>query len=133
MSNRDNQASHATMVPGVDEHKRLLLRFRQHPSKNRLTGRVGTETPDRSPLPTENELERDASFLIFADQVATEGRPTDAAFAPVVPLTSEQQLVRDAVTGILVHFEKALNKLALETLTVSQKMSKIAYQQPWSP
>lgn len=68
-----------------------------------------------------DETECEASFHIFSDQVVLEERPTNIETTPVAPYTSEELLVRAAVTSIPLHAEEALSKLVLKTLTVTQR------------
>lgn len=81
----------------------------------------GIFAQEQAPLPTEDELERDTYFHVFADQVVSEERPENIKSAPVATFNSETLLVRDAVASIPVHVEEAVNKLVLETLTANKK------------
>lgn len=119
MSSHDNRATRAIAAPGAEEPERLLRRSRHNVLNNRETGGVGTDAQEQSPLPTQCETKRDIPSLVISDQAGREERPTSTETVPVALRTSNQLLVRKAVTGIPVHIEASLSKLVLETLTSS--------------
>lgn len=47
------------------------------------------------------------------------------------PITGEHLLLRIAVAGIHVHNEDAMNRLVMEPINASRKMSIVAYRQLW--
>lgn len=74
----------------------------------------------RVPLPIESETEFDSSFRTFTDQYAPGEGPENTETASVMPQTSGQLFIRDAVAAISVYIKEALTKLLLEKLAESQ-------------
>lgn len=70
-----------------------------------------------SSSPIEDEPERNKSLRVIADQVVSEEQPANIDTVPIAPLTSQQLLVHDTVTGLPVHVKEAVNKFVLERLT----------------
>lgn len=108
-------------VPGVKYPVSLLRQSPENPSTNRQNGCVGIYPQERVPLRTKNGPERNTSFRLIAYQFFFEERPPNIETVLVAPLINEQLLVRNAVTNIAVHVEKAVNKFELEKLTANQK------------
>lgn len=89
MLSHDTRILRTTTVCEVEEPERLLRQSHRNPSRARQIDHTGTDAKERAPLPTADELERDASFHLFADQAAYEERPVSTVTAPVVPLMSK--------------------------------------------
>lgn len=61
------------------------------------------------------------AFHAAADDAVLDKEPENFEQGPVVPTSSDQVFVRDAINGMFFHVEGATNKLMIGTLTAQEE------------
>lgn len=122
MSNcKTTRISRAAVVLEVEHLRRLLRRGGPHRMKNRQAEKEEQHAWERAPLATDVDQEGEDTLHAAANAIVSEGKTAIFEHGTVAPQISDQILVRNEISGIPLHAEKAMTKMELETPWTQQK------------
>lgn len=83
-------------------------------------------------LTTDLEPEREETLRAVANAIVSEKNPANFEHGSMVPPTSDQIIVRDAIADIPLHAEEAIARLVLKAITVHLKQVLTFCRPLWS-